>query len=151
MDRMNMIYLFLPAAAAAAAAAISNLSSSSWKAGKVGREDSRRRRATRRGRRGGEDFLASARDHLDQFKNTTAERHWICLKNTVRRAKNTTFFDAEVVTENLSAVGLDRAKNLSVLYGTMRFFGPSKVGGESDTGANDTANSPGDPISLGFD
>ncbi|OAY72560.1 hypothetical protein ACMD2_22575 [Ananas comosus] len=29
------------------------------------------------------------------------------------------------------------------------FFGPSKVGGESDTGANDTANSPGDPISLG--
>ncbi|XP_020103506.1 uncharacterized protein LOC109720660 [Ananas comosus] len=73
----------------------------------------------------GEDFLASARDHLDQFKNTTAERHWICLKNTVRRAKNTTFFAA--------------------------FFGPSKVGGESDTGANDTASSPGDPISLGFD
>nr|CAD1818283.1 unnamed protein product [Ananas comosus var. bracteatus] len=100
---------------------------------------------------GGEDFLASARDHLDQFKNTTAERHWICLKNTVRRAKNTTFFAAEVVTGNLSAMGLDRAENLSVRYGTMRFFGPSKVGGESDTGANDTANSPGDPISLGFD
>jgi hypothetical protein len=34
----------------------------------------------------GAGVLADMRDHLEQFKSTSAEMHWICLKNTARRA-----------------------------------------------------------------
>jgi hypothetical protein len=32
--------------------------------------------------------LADMRDHLEQFKSTSADKHWICLKNTARLASD---------------------------------------------------------------
>ncbi|XP_072989616.1 uncharacterized protein [Typha latifolia] len=64
-------------------------------------------------------FLANAKDHFEQFKSTPVDRHWICLKNTMRKAGDYV-----------------RVKKQST-----SLFESSKVGGESGTGVKEAASS----------
>ncbi|KAF3320492.1 hypothetical protein FCM35_KLT15188 [Carex littledalei] len=66
----------------------------------------------------GAGLLADMQEHLEQFKSTSAEKHWICLKNTARRA-------GDYVRQ--------KKQNKSV-------YGSSKVGTETSTGGKETAD-----------